>query len=106
MARRIKLKVIELKIGGQEVTFDYKEQILTLVNAPAPGKQGFSSDDIRQGLAIKEKLAKANGTLVVEDDEWAFIKGRCVGRDDWRFMDQAILDFEVAVSEAEQKDAK
>ena len=73
MAKEIELKEVEIEKNGVKETFSYKAYIERILDTPDPG-QGFSLGDIRIVNKIQKQLDLANGTLVLEEQQWNFLK--------------------------------
>jgi len=87
------------------VDFDYKTQLISAASNPKEGTQGFTVADMRQALALTEKLEATNGVAELEEDEWQFLKAR-VEAQKWLVASQVILDFVAAVTGAEKVEDK
>jgi hypothetical protein len=98
MARHIK-QVTNTESEDKETSFDVYSSLIK------QSQEGMTLDQMESRLAIMGKLAKANGTLVLEDAEWKSLDD-CLKSQKWLVASQFVVDLCKAVSDAEQKEAK
>ena len=72
MAKEIPLIEVELKKGEAVEKFEYKTYIERILDATPAG--GFSLGDVRLSNKIQNQIDCANGTLVLEENQWNFLK--------------------------------
>ena len=73
MAKEIELKEVEIEKNGVKEKFSYKSYIERILDTPTAG-QGFSLGDVRLCNKIQKQIDAANGTLVLEEQQWNFLK--------------------------------
>lgn len=87
--RKIELKTVD--------KFDYKQMLKLIVSSPTRGGSGsLNLDEVRRAVKILDLLEAANGVLLLEETDWAFVKDR-VTNASYTVADRRIVDFADAV---------
>lgn len=90
------MRKIELKTDNGLV---YRDLLKSIATAPMGGRQGLQLSEVRDAMKVADKLDAANGSLLLEEDEWRFLRDR-VEAAPYTAADQRILDFADSVLNA------
>jgi len=78
---------------------DYREVLTDILSSAPVGQAGFTVADIQIAVRTIDKLAKANGRVLLEDDEWRQVCER-FSQIQWRRAHRSILEFNADVMHA------
>jgi hypothetical protein len=98
MAKEIPLKEIEIEKGGAKEKFNYKQNIERILDFTPQG--GFSLGDVRLCNKIQKVIDSSNGSLVLEENQWNFLKKKLESFR-WGAPHPAIEEFADAILKAE-----
>lgn len=90
------MRKIELKDGDG---LNYAELLKTILASPPADGRGLRLPEIREALKVMDKIDAAQGSVLLEDDEWRFVRDR-VESAPYSAADKRILAFADAVLNA------
>ena len=92
--------VINAQVQKQvDIEFDYRAQLLRMVESPMTPGSGVTKAELRKSLPLLDKIEQANGSLLLEDEEWDYLKQKMANAS-WAFVHRALLEFEDAIENA------
>jgi hypothetical protein len=95
--KKLELKKVKSKIGE----FDYKEQLIGIMEVPLNQNEGARIDEIRKSMRVIDVLEKAEGVLELEDADYTFMKEKVLSIG-FKQIDHVVLDFLEEVSSGEK----
>lgn len=84
-----------IDLSGDEF---FKAQFAALIES-APQRRPFTTPDVLKAVTLQQKLKEANGSLLLEDADYAFVRS-IVDAQDWRIALPQLGEFLKRVIEA------
>lgn len=93
------MKKLELKTLGPEPAISYREILIEVCRRPLNPREGINIAEMRASLKVLDALDEANGTLELEDADFAHLKTK-LDNMGWNVADRRILQLVDDVSKA------
>lgn len=89
--KTIPMKAIPMQLNGKEIQLSYKDQLIEIIRNPDPNKP-LNYGEVRSSIRVLDALEAADGTLKIEDADYAYMKQRVLDAR-WPVADKAIETF-------------
>ena len=92
--KQVPLKNVAIKLpNGKESLWDYKRQLIAIMEAPKDPKRGVDIGEVRQSIKVIEILEKASGDFVeMEDADYEYMMSK-VSDAKFTFVNSAFIQF-------------
>ena len=86
--KHVPLHTLESTDGGPAI--DYATVLREVVKRPLNPREGATIDEMRQGIRLLDALDSANGTLDLEDSDYANLKAKLLAMP-WNLIDRRLV---------------